>query len=109
MDFLKNIEMSYLSSYSKIKRFILTEKSTNQSTEGKYRFAVCKSLKKGDVAPIFKDVFGVDVIGVNSLNKKPKVKRFKGINGKRNEEKILIVSLKSGQKIDLQEMEVDKK
>ena len=101
--------MSYLNSYSKIKKFVLTEKSANYSSEGKYRFVVCKSLKKGDVAPIFKNIFGVDIIKVNSLNKKPKVKRFKGVKGKRAEEKILIVSLKEGQKIDFQELEVSKK
>jgi large subunit ribosomal protein L23 len=101
--------MSYLNSYSKIKKFVLTEKSANYSSEGKYRFVVCKSLRKNEVYSVFKDVFGVDVIKVNSLNKKPKVKKFKGIEGKRTEEKVLIISLKEGQKIDFQEIEVSKK
>jgi large subunit ribosomal protein L23 len=101
--------MTYLNSYSKIKKLVLTEKTSNDSSEGKYRFKVDKSLRKNEVQSIFKDVFGVDVVKVNSLNKKPKVKKFKGVEGKRAEEKILIISLKKDQKIDFQEIEVSKK
>jgi len=46
-------------------------------------------------------LFGVKVLAVNTLNRKGKTKRFKGIKGKQQDVKRAIVKLAEGDKIDV--------
>lgn len=80
---------------------IITEKSLIASESlGKYTFLVHSSSTKDSVKKAVESIFSVKVVKVNIINTKGKVKRFKGIIGKRNDRKKAIVTLAEGSKID---------
>ena len=88
--------------FDKIKSVVYTEKSTKQLEDGKYTLKVSSKTRKENIKSIFKEVFNVDVVKVNSANVKPKIKRFKGKEGKTLSYKKITIGLKKGQKIDFQ-------
>ena len=92
--------MSALLNYDKIKGLVYTEKSNKQLSDNKYHFEVDSSCRKGEIASLVKKFFSVEVDKVNVINTKPKIKRFKGVEGKRKSYKKAIVTLKEGQSIN---------
>jgi large subunit ribosomal protein L23 len=83
-----------------------TEKSQNDLTKSnKYTFLVKKTATKNDIIKAMKDIFGVEVEGVNIVNTKGKTKRFKGTVGKQSDFKKAIVSIKKGQEINFSKLE----
>lgn len=86
--------------YDIIRSPLITEKSTLGSEQGKITFRVDASASKQQIKGAIERVFGVDVVKVNVLNVKGKVKRFRGTIGKRAGFKKAIVTLKEGQAID---------
>ena len=60
------------------------------------RLAICTEIKGAVEA-----LFGVKVKAVNTLVRKGKVKRFRGIKGKQNDVKKAIVTLVDGETIDV--------
>ena len=83
-----------------------TEKSQNDLTKSnKYTFLVKKTATKNDIITAMKDIFGVEVEGVNIVNTKGKTKRFKGTVGKQSDFKKAIVSIKKGQEINFSKLE----
>ena len=80
---------------------VVTEKSTNIGAFGKYVFKVPTSASKTDVKSAVEQIFSVNVTKVNTISYDGKIKRFKGLIGKRNQYKKAIVTLKEGQSIDL--------
>ena len=84
-----------------IRRPIITEKSTIVSELGKYIFQVSIDATKKQIRNSIAHVFGVKVKTVNTLTVKGKEKRFKGRIGKRNDYKKAVVTLHSGQTIDI--------
>ena len=88
-----------------LKKALVSEKSFKEATLGKFTFIVSKDANKADVEKAIKNIFDVDVIAINILNVKGKVKRTKKGMGKRSDFKKAILTLKKGQKIDLFEVE----
>jgi len=94
-----------------IKKVLVSEKSFSDATKGKYTFIVDKNASKDLVAKICENLFNVTVLTANSMNYNGKIKTTKRIKGKRADFKKVILTLKSGDKIDLFETETaeDKK
>ena len=87
--------------YDQILSPIVTEKSTNQSEFNKIVFKVNKKLNKKIIKKNVEKIFKVEVIKVNIVNKKTKVKTSRGRKVKVPGYKKAIVTLKKGQNIDL--------
>ncbi len=87
--------------YDKILSPIVTEKSTNQSEFNKIVFKVNKKLNKKIIKKNIEKIFKVEVIKVNIVNKKTKIKSTRGRKVKVPGYKKAIVTLKKGQNIDL--------
>ncbi len=86
--------------YNTILEPVVTEKSTLLSEENKVVFHVPLQATKKEVAEAVEALFKVEVLSVNTVRVKGKLKRFRGIPGKRKDEKKAIVTLKEGQVID---------
>lgn len=95
--------------YAILKKAMISEKSFQMAAEGKFCFIVDKSADKNTVADAVAELFSVDVLDVNMSNYIGKEKRTKKGAGKRSNYKKAIVTVKKGQKIDLFEVEKDKK
>ena len=80
---------------------VVTEKSTAASEQNKVLFNVRLDASKADVKQAVESLFNVRVIKVNTLRRMGKTKRFRGTLGKLSDTKKAIVTLESGQSIDL--------
>ncbi len=98
MSKVKNIADANL--YDIIVRPVVTEKSTMALEYNKVVFNVLRTANKNDVKRAVEKLFNVTVLSVNTINTKGKVKRFKGIIGKRSDVKKAVVTLKEGDVID---------
>jgi len=87
--------------YDLIRKPIITEKSTILGEHGKYVFEVSPSSNKISIKKAIEEIFGVKVKAVNVLNQKGKVKRFRGVIGRRSDVKKAIVTLEKDHTIDL--------
>ena len=87
--------------YDKIISPIVTEKSTNQSELNKIVFKVNKKFNKKIIKKNIEKIFKVEVIKINIVNKKTKIKSTRGRKVKVPGFKKAIVTLKKGQNIDL--------
>lgn len=85
-----------------IKRPHITERATDLSGLGQYVFMVAKDATKPEVKKAIKEIYKVDVVAVNMVNRPPKRKRFAGrMHGNQEGYRKAIVTLKEGQKIDI--------
>ena len=90
--------------YAIIRKPIITERSAYLKERGnKIIFQVEVNANKRDIKKAVEKVFNVNVMDVNTLNVKGKVKRFGKSFGKRPDWKKAIVTLKEGDKIELLE------
>ena len=64
-------------------------------------FNVARNATKPEIKKAVEALFGVKVKAVNTLLRKGKVKRFRGIIGKQNDVKKAVVTLDEGQSIDV--------
>ena len=80
---------------------LVTEKSTQQSEFNKMVFSVPVNATKLEVKSSIEKIFSVKVKSVNTILLKGKVKRFKGVVGRRSNTKKAIVTLAPGNTIDL--------
>ena len=87
--------------YQVILNPLVTEKSTQMSEYNKVVFSVPLGASKFDVKSSIEKIFSVKVKSVNTILLKGKVKRFKGVLGKRSDTKKAIVTLAAGNTIDL--------
>lgn len=86
--------------YSVIKRFIVTNKSTDGEVRGVYTCMIDPAATKIDVKNAFKSIYGVDVEKVNVLHTREKFHNTKlGIARKKGIEKKAMVTLKNGQRV----------
>tara|TARA_B100001013_G_C24613227_1_gene444081 strand:+ start:1089 stop:1418 length:330 start_codon:yes stop_codon:yes gene_type:complete len=90
-----------IKSYDLIFRPIVTEKATTLSSFSQFILSVPINSNKNDIKNAVESLFGVNVKKVNLIISKGKIKRFKGIMGKRKDVKKAIISLEKGQKIDI--------
>jgi len=93
--------MNLLEAYDVIVSPSITEKSTLLSEHNQVVFNVRRTATKPDIKSAVELLFDVKVRAVNTLNRKGKVKRFKGIIGRRSNVKKAIVTLEEGQRIDI--------
>ncbi|HVY19027.1 MAG TPA: 50S ribosomal protein L23 [Bauldia sp.] len=93
--------MITLSHYDIIRKPVITEKSTAVSEHNKVIFQVAPSATKGEIKAAVEALFKVKVKSVNTLIRKGKNKRFRGIAGRTGDTKRAIVTLVEGQMIDV--------
>mgnify|MGYP005727351117 FL=1 len=87
--------------YDKILSPLLTEKSTNLSSENKIVFKVRKSANKKNLKNNIEKIFKVNVTKINIINKQNRTKFTRGRKVKVSGFKKAIITLKKGQSIDL--------
>jgi large subunit ribosomal protein L23 len=83
-----------------IKSIVYTEKALNLQEEGVLVVQTTPKITKNQLKQIFKEYFGVTPLKVNSLRQKGKVKRFRGIEGKRPDYKKFYVKLPEDAKLE---------
>ena len=84
-----------------IKKVHLTEKSTDLSQFGKYIFDVHQDATAPEVKKAIETAFKVNVVRVNMINHKNKSTRFRRIISKGGFTRKAIVTLRSGEKLDI--------
>ena len=97
----KTKDIDFNKAYRVIVRPIVTEKATKLSEFNKVVFSVLAKSNKIEIKSAVEKLFSVKVKSVNIINIKGKVKRFKGILGKRNDTKKAIITLEEGNTIDI--------
>ncbi len=80
---------------------VVTEKSTVGVENNQVTFKVALNATKPEIKEAIESVFGVKVNAVNTLRQQGKVKRFRGVVGKRPDYKKAIVTLAEGETIDI--------
>ena len=93
--------MNKIHLYDKILSPVVTEKSTNLSEQNKIIFKVPKNANKKNLKKNIEKIFKVNVIKVNIINKKSRIKLTRGRKVRVQGYKKAIVTLKKGQTIDL--------
>lgn len=93
--------MSLEKLYDVIKSPVITEKATMASEHNQVVFNVAKHATKPEIKKAVEALFEVKVKAVNTLVRKGKTKRFRGIKGKQSDVKKAIVTLEDGQSIDV--------
>jgi large subunit ribosomal protein L23 len=79
----------------------ITEKTTMLSDSNAVVFRVASGATKPEIKAAIEALFGVTVIGVNTMVTKGKTKRWKGKPYTRSDVKKAIVTLAEGQSIDV--------
>ena len=79
----------------------ITEKSTMLSETNSVVFKVAPKATKPEIKAAIEALFGVTVVGVNTMTSKGKTKRWKGRPYQRSDVKKAIVRLAEGQSIDV--------
>ncbi|MEL6582238.1 MAG: 50S ribosomal protein L23 [Pseudomonadota bacterium] len=87
--------------YDVIRKPIITEKSTMASEHGAVVFEVAIDASKPVIKEAVETLFNVKVKAVNTSVTKGKVKRFRGMLGKRKDVKKAYVTLEEGNTIDV--------
>ena len=93
--------MIRLTHYDVIRRPVITEKATIASEHGKIVFMVAPSATKAEIKAAVEALFKVKVTKVNTMVRKGKNRRFRGIAGRTADSKRAIVTLQEGQMIDV--------
>jgi len=83
-----------------IKSIVYTEKALNLQEEGYLVVQTTPKVSKNQLKEIFKEYFGITPLKINSLRQKGKVKRFRGIEGKRADVKKFYVKLPEDAKLE---------
>ncbi len=93
--------MSALKYYDILHSPVITEKATLGAENNQVTFRVAINATKPEIKAAVEGLFQVKVKAVNTLRQQGKVKRFRGIKGRRAEVKKAIVTLEDGQSIDV--------
>jgi len=93
--------MTDLRHYDVITSPVITEKSTLVSEQNQVVFNVAKTATKADIKAAVEALFGVKVKAVNTLVRKGKTKRFRGIAGRQSDVKKAVVTLVEGESVDV--------
>lgn len=80
---------------------VITEKATMASESNQVIFKVAPDATKPQVKEAVEKLFDVKVKAVNTLIRKGKTKRFRGIAGRQTSFKKAIVTLEEGHSIDV--------
>jgi len=87
--------------YDVLRSPVITEKATMASEHNQVMFNVARTATKPQIKEAVERLFTVKVKAVNTLNRKGKVKRFKGRIGKQSDFKRAVVTLEEGHAIDI--------
>ena len=93
--------MTDLKHYDTIVAPVITEKATMASEHNQVIFRVARAATKPEIKEAIEALFDVKVKSVNTLNRKGKKKRFRGIAGRQKDIKKAIVTLQEGHSIDV--------
>ena len=93
--------MTNLKHYDIIRAPVVTEKATIQAENNKVVFNVAKTATKPEIKAAVEQLFSVKVKSVNTLVRKGKTKRFRGIIGTQSDVKKAVVTLEEGHSIDI--------
>ena len=93
--------MTELGHYDVIVAPVITEKATLASEASQVVFKVAPNASKPQIKQAVEALFGVKVKAVNTMTRKGKTKRFRGIKGKQSDVKRAVVTLAEGQAIDV--------
>ena len=93
--------MSKVNHYDIIRSPVITEKATMASEYNQVVFDVSTDADKPSIKAAVEALFDVKVKAVNTLVRKGKTKRFRGIKGRRSDVKKAIVTLQEGHSIDV--------
>ena len=93
--------MSNIHHYDVIVSPVITEKATMASEANQVVFNVAADATKLEIKAAVESLFSVKVASVNTLVRKGKVKRFRGIKGRQSNVKKAVVTLAEGQSIDV--------
>ena len=80
---------------------VITEKSTMASEQNQVVFNVAKTATKPQIKAAVEQLFNVKVKSVNTLVRKGKTKRFRGVVGRQSDVKKAVVTLEDGHSIDV--------
>ena len=90
-----------LKHYDTIISPVITEKATLASDNNQVVFKVADKATKPEIKAAVEALFNVKVKAVNTMVRKGKTKRFRGIAGRQKDFKKAIVTLVEGQSIDV--------
>ena len=93
--------MTNLKHYDIIRTPVVTEKATLQAENNKVVFNVAKTATKPEIKAAVEQLFSVKVKSVNTLVRKGKTKRTRGIIGTQSDVKKAVVTLEEGHSIDI--------
>ncbi len=93
--------MTSLRNYDVIQSPVITEKATLGSENNQVTFKVAIDATKPEIKKAVEALFDVKVTKVNTLRQEGKIKRFRGVKGKRAEYKKAMVTLAEGNSIDV--------
>ena len=93
--------MSREKMYSILLSPVITEKSTLGSEYNQVTFRVPLTASKLEIKVAVENLFEVKVKAVNTIRQNGKVKRIRGIIGRRSDFKKAVVSLEEGHSIDV--------
>ncbi len=83
-----------------IKSIMYTEKTLGLQEAGVIVVQTSPKMTKNGLREVFREFFGISPLRINSMRVHGKVKRFKGIQGKRNDVKKFYVKLPEDAKIE---------
>ena len=84
---------------------VVSEKSYGLIDNNAYTFVVHPGANKTEIRQAVEQIWDVNVVSVNTINRKGKKKRFRFTEGKRADSKRAIVKLREGDKIELFEQQ----
>ena len=87
--------------YDAIVAPVITEKATLASESNQFVFRVARKATKPQNKAAIEQLFEVKVTGVNTLLRKGKSKRFRGVRGRQQDMKKAVVTLADGYRIDM--------
>jgi large subunit ribosomal protein L23 len=82
-------------------RPVVSEKSYAGLEANRYTFLVHPDANKTEIKEAIQKIWNVQVIGVNTMTRKGKVKRSRYVTGRRADQKRAVVTLASGDSIEI--------
>jgi large subunit ribosomal protein L23 len=82
-------------------RPIVSEKSYAGLEANRYTFLVHPDANKTEIKEAIQKIWNVRVLGVNTMNRKGKVKRQRYVTGRRSDQKRAVVTLAAGDSIEI--------
>ena len=82
-------------------RPVVSEKSYAGLEANRYTFLVHPEANKTEIKEAIQKIWNVQVVGVNTMTRKGKVKRSRYVTGRRADQKRAVVTLASGDSIEI--------